>query len=95
MKASETYVYVIEEESGGEICTFISKVHIASPTPDNIVHSCKVVDAGDLSVLKMGSAEGKPCKVIHNGNLKEYVGIGWIVEREARISDYYQYPVAV
>lgn len=47
---------------------------------------------GRASIVAMGSGAGKPRKVIDNGVLKEYVGIGWIPLRAARVNDHLKYP---
>jgi len=53
------------------------------------------VKLGDLHTLMMGDGEGKPHKIVHNGMVKQYVGIGWVAEREATQEDADLYPVAV
>lgn len=96
MTALDFYVYITEYECDGGIFNSIKTVHVASPAPSNIVHKCEVISVGDLSTLKMKCGENnKPLKIIHLGQLKEYIGIGWITEREATVTDYYNYPVAM
>lgn len=47
----------------------------------------------DVSTLKMTSGnEKKISKVILNGNIEEWVGIGWVTLQEAEENDYYLYP---
>ena len=48
-----------------------------------------------LETARMGDGAGKPDKVIVDGVLMAYVGIGWIRLREATDADYQTYPVAV
>lgn len=47
----------------------------------------------DLTNLVMGDGAGKPCRVIDNGVIRLYVGIGWIDERDAKPGDEDRYPV--
>lgn len=53
------------------------------------------VDATDLHSLRMGDGTGKPTRVIKDGVVMMYVGIGWIDERKAVPSDANLYPVVV
>lgn len=48
-----------------------------------------------LHTAYMGDGAGKPTKVITDGVLMAYVGIGWIRLRNATEEDYQNYPVAV
>ena len=45
------------------------------------------------SPLVMGcGGKGKPRKVIDRGEVKEYVGIGWVPLGPAEVEDYHKYP---
>lgn len=55
----------------------------------------KLCDRGELSNLRMVAGnERKYDKVIDDGELKEWVGFGWITLREAVEEDYEKYPEA-
>lgn len=97
MNISTTRVYITECLNGdGETDQFVVASDTSSPKPIGIIHECELISVSNLSNIIMGCGTGKPCKVIHNNKVKEYVGIGWIVEKEeASISDYFKYPIAV
>jgi hypothetical protein len=53
----------------------------------------KTVKASELSKLRMAAGnEKKYDTVIHNGEVKDWVGIGWIVVRDATDADYNKFP---
>ena len=54
----------------------------------------KPFPASKTHPLRMGCCErGQPRKVIDNGQVFQYVGIGWVNEGEATEADYEKYPV--
>ncbi len=53
------------------------------------------IDSYLLHTSRMGDGSGKPDKVILNGMLIAYVGIGWIDLHEATEEDKLAYPVVV
>jgi len=56
----------------------------------------KTVDAKELSKFKMTSGnEKKYSSVIDDGTVKDWVGFGWIENREATEGDYKNLPVVV
>lgn len=56
----------------------------------------KTIKASELhTVLMVAGRERKISTVIDNGDLKEWVGIGWITIRKATPSDYKRYRVVV
>lgn len=56
----------------------------------------KTVHAREVSNIKMVSGnEKKYTKIIHNGIVKEWVGIGWIPLNEATQEDNEKYPTVV
>ena len=56
----------------------------------------KTVKAEELSSSKMTTgSEKKHTKVIDDGMLKSWVGIGWVAEKEATESDKLRYPTVV
>ena len=54
----------------------------------------KSINAYELSNWKMScdTKEKKPRKVIQDGFIKQWVGIGWVEERKAKKKDYQKYP---
>lgn len=56
----------------------------------------KTVHVREVSNIKMVSGnEKKYTKIIHNGVVKEWVGIGWIPLNDATQEDEEKYPVVV
>lgn len=53
------------------------------------------IDPRELSVLRMKDGKNKPCEVIKDGSVFDYVGIGWIEVRRATQDDADTYPVVV
>ena len=54
------------------------------------------VPISELSSIKMTGKNGnKYSKVIHNDEVKQWVGIGWVTEETATKQDYKKYPVVV
>lgn len=50
----------------------------------------------EVSTMAMTSGgEKRISKVIHEGDLKQWVGIGWVVERKATAEDKKRYPLVV
>ena len=55
----------------------------------------KTVSRAELSNLKMTCGnEKKYSRVIIDGEVRNWVGIGWVNEGPARAEDYKRYPVA-
>jgi hypothetical protein len=53
----------------------------------------KPVSFHDVSTIAMVAGKEKTIsKIIHDGAIKEWVGIGWITIRHARPSDYLRIP---
>ena len=53
----------------------------------------KTVKASELSTLKMTCGnEKKYSVVIHNGMRKQWIGFGWVTERNATVEDERKYP---
>ena len=57
--------------------------------------SKNTIKRSQLSGLRMGDGEGKPCKVILDGQVMNYVGIGWVDEGVASAKDKKEYPTVV
>lgn len=56
----------------------------------------KTIKREKLNVISMGSGgKGKPTKVILDGNVHQYVGIGWVDEGKASAADLDKYPTVV
>jgi hypothetical protein len=56
----------------------------------------KTVPLSKLSTVSMvAGGEKKHPRVIHDGLLKNWVGIGWVTERKATATDKKNYPTAV
>jgi hypothetical protein len=53
----------------------------------------KTIDAKELANIRMN--ESKPMKVIDNGMIKDWVGIGWVTGDEATAEDIEKYPTVV
>ncbi len=60
---------------------------------NNCDEPAKTINAVELSTWSMGDGRGKAMDVIVDGNVKHYVGIGWIHLREATEEDYHQFPI--
>jgi hypothetical protein len=59
-------------------------------------HTKETVDRGQLSNLKMVSGgEKRYSKIVCDGQVKQWVGIGWVDEGAATLEDYASLPVAV
>lgn len=53
-----------------------------------------VVTRKDITNMAMTTGnEKKFQKVIHNGMIKQWVGIGWVTERHARPEELNKYPI--
>lgn len=79
--SKNTRFYVIQFESDGELITGIKEVSTASPVPQNVIHRCE-----EISKKKAMTA---PCpEIIHNHQVKQYVGIGFIILRKATETDF-------
>lgn len=53
----------------------------------------KPVTYDQVRTISMTSGgENKISRVIHDGVVKNWVGIGWVEERKATPSDYFRYP---
>lgn len=62
----------------------------------SVISPPKTVPVSELSTLKMvAGGEKKHSVVIHDGEVKRWVGIGWITERKATEEDLKDYPVAI
>ncbi|WP_158712944.1 hypothetical protein [Parabacteroides pacaensis] len=48
-----------------------------------------------MSVKPPKAVEDADGRVIHEGEIKRWVGIGWVVERKACKDDYYQIPEVI
>ncbi len=56
----------------------------------------KVVDVSAVSQMSMVAGNETHLEtVVHDGSVKTWVGIGWIVDRVASASDYDAYPVVI
>jgi hypothetical protein len=80
-------------ESAEEIRDYYSVE--ASPRNRSLPAAPGTVSRESMHSGKMGSGEGNPTMVIVDGQLKQYVGIGWVDIRPATAFDYDAYPVAV
>jgi hypothetical protein len=69
------------------------KANKAAKTAEAVKQKPAPVAAAKLSTRAMGAGgKGKPGIVIHKGEVKEYVGIGWVTLHKAEPSDYFKYP---
>ena len=56
----------------------------------------KTVNVKQLSALRMvASGERQHPKVIHEGKVKQWIGFGWVTERDVELPDYDELPVAI
>lgn len=55
----------------------------------------KTIDESELENFRMVARKDKPGTVIHEGMVKDWVGIGWVTVRKATAADKKKFPVAV
>lgn len=53
------------------------------------------IDSRELSTLKMGDSIGKHTRIVKDGSVFLYVGIGWIEERKACQEDCDSFPLVM
>lgn len=53
------------------------------------------IEAEKLSIMSMSIYRDLPHKVIDNGIIKQWVGIGWVEEGKADAVDYSLYPKVI
>lgn len=58
------------------------------------------VKVSDVNAIKMSvkppkAVEDAGGRVIHEGEIKRWVGIGWVIERKACKDDYYKIPEVI
>ena len=77
-----------------KLCDLMARADkLLNQPPDRPV---KTVKLSELSILRMTTGgEKKYSRVVINGVLKEWVGIGWIDIRRAKTRDLTTYPMAV
>lgn len=73
-------ILVIQEDKDDTIEEYLLKHDINAPTPENVIHVCEEIT--EEQAKKTGE------KVIHDDHVKQYVGIGWMTERPALVSDF-------
>lgn len=55
----------------------------------------KTINISELNKISMAANKNSPKKVIRDGRVFEYVGIGWINTREATENDLENIPTAI
>ena len=78
-------ILVLQKDNGDTIEEYILNHDINAPTPENVVHTCEEITKEQAK--KTGES------IVHDGIVQAWVGIGWVKDRPALVSDYKRYKV--